>query len=78
MTREEAKMHIIDFICSENCLLNTFGKNCTKTECKEYQALKIMCECVEEVKQGELDKFFKAFPELDIEPYNTWKGGDEK
>ena len=28
-----------------------------------------------EPKQGELDEFFKAFPELDIEPYNTWNCG---
>lgn len=29
----------------------------------------------EEPKQGELGEFFKAFPELDIEPYNTWNCG---
>ena len=28
-----------------------------------------------EPKQGELGEFFKAFPELDIEPYNTWNCG---
>ena len=40
-------------------------------------------EWLEELKErrkkqrphGELDEFFKAFPELDVEPYNTWNCG---